>query len=105
MAERFTSELLRSLRNDLPIAWVIEVLGVAVKVSEGYVRFLCPRCHEFNTATKPATNLARCFRCQENFNAIELVMIVKRVNFVEAVRFLVELRDGSNRGHQSPPAT
>lgn len=105
MAERFTRELLRSLRNDLPIAWVIETLGVAVKVSEGYIRFLCPRCQEFNTATKPATNLARCFRCQENFNPIDLVMIVKRVNFVEAVQFLVDLRGRTKLPQRSPPTT
>ena len=93
MSDRFSSQLLRSLRNDLPIAWILEILALPVKISEGYVRFLCPRCGEFNTATKTATNLARCFRCQENFNAIDLVMLVKRLNFVDAVESLIELRD------------
>lgn len=96
MSDRFSSQLLRSLRNDLPIAWILEILALPVKISEGYVRFLCPRCGEFNTATKTATNLARCFRCQENFNAIDLVMLVKRLNFVDAVEFLIELRDGAS---------
>jgi hypothetical protein len=96
---------LRSLRNDLPIARILELLSVPVKISEGYVRFLCPYCNEFNTATKPATNLARCFRCKENFNPIDLVMIVKRLNFVEAVALLREFRNRNSCGHQTRPST
>jgi hypothetical protein len=59
-----------------------------VKISESYLRFLCPLCREFHTATNPRTNLARCFRCQKNFNPIDIVMITQRVDFTEAVRFL-----------------
>lgn len=99
MTKRLPTELLRSLRNDLPISWILEVLAVPVKISEGYVRFLCPRCQEFNTATNPRTNLARCFRCEENFNPIDLVMLIERLNFVDAVEFLVELRDRRSRGN------
>ena len=94
MAERFSSELLRSLRNDLPIASMLEVLEVPMKTSEGYCRFLCPLCGEFNTATKPSTNLGRCFRCRENFNPIDIVMVVKRLNFLETVEFLSQLLKG-----------
>jgi predicted RNA-binding Zn-ribbon protein involved in translation (DUF1610 family) len=97
MSERFPDQLLRSLRNDLPIAWILELLAVPVKISEGYVRFLCPRCGDFNTATKPATNLARCFRCKQNFNPIDLAMLVKRLNFVDAVEYLCQLRDRQGR--------
>ena len=93
MTERFSNELLRSLRNDLPVDWLLEILLVPVKISEGYVRFLCPRCAEFNTATNPRTNLARCFRCELNLNPIDLVMLVTRRNFVDAVEFLLELRE------------
>lgn len=90
MAKRYPEELLRGLRNDIPIAWLIaEVLEIPSKHSEGYFRFLCPRCGEFNTATNPRTNLARCFRCETNFNPIDLVMITRRENFTEAVRFLL----------------
>lgn len=104
MSERFSKDLLRSLRNDLPIAWIIEILGLPVKISAGYVRFLCPRCREFNTATNSRTNLARCFGCEENFNPIDLVMIVTRRDFVAAVDFLVELRDRrENRGRSTQP--
>ena len=105
MTKRLPTELLRSLRNDLPISWILEVLAVPVKISEGYVRFLCPRCQEFNTATNPRTNLARCFRCEENFNPIDLVMVVHRFNFVDAVEFLIELRDRRRQGYRpaGPP--
>ena len=105
MRDRFSDQLLRSLRNDLPVAWILELLAVPVKISEGYLRFLCPCCGEFNTATKPATNLARCFRCQENFNPIDLVMIVKRLNFVDAVDFLLELRDRHSGARPARPST
>lgn len=98
MTRRFSAGLLRSLRNDFPIARVLEVLELPVKISDGYVRFLCPKCREFNTATKRETNLARCFRCEENFNPIDLVMLVRRVNFIDAVEFLIDLRQSRDAG-------
>ena len=101
MARRYPKELLRELRNDIPIAWLIaDVLDVPSKISDGYFRFLCPRCTEFNTATNPRTNLARCFRCGESFNPIDFVMIAKRWNFTDAVEFLRTSRPVSR---QSPP--
>jgi predicted RNA-binding Zn-ribbon protein involved in translation (DUF1610 family) len=102
MAERYSRPLLRSLRNDLPVGRVLQVLSVPVKVSEGYVRFLCPQCGEFNTATKPETNLGRCFRCQQNFNPIDLVMAVRRMNFADAVEFLLRLTDRADNPRQTP---
>lgn len=89
MQERFSPEMLRRLRNDIPIARLIgDVLGIPSKIREGYFRFLCPLCSDFNTATNPNTNLARCFRCERNFNPIDIVMLEKRMNFVEAVGYL-----------------
>ena len=86
MRERFSADLLRQLRNDIPIHRLIgDVLGIPSKISEGYFRFLCPLCSDFNTATNPKTNLARCFRCERNFNPIDIVMLDKHLNFVEAV--------------------
>ena len=38
---------------------VTDVLGLPSKVSDGYIRFLCPQCSEFNTAASASTNLAR----------------------------------------------
>jgi hypothetical protein len=92
MARRYTPELLRTLRNDIAIDHLIgKVLDWPSKVSEGYFRFLCPLCSEFNSATNPKTNLARCFRCQKNFNPIDMVMTVNECTFVEAVEFLRRL--------------
>lgn len=93
MRQRYSSDYLRHLRNDIPIAILIaDILAVPSKVSEGYFRFLCPLCGEFNTASNPDTNLARCFRCERNFNPIEMVMTVNRCNFLEAVRFLKDFQ-------------
>lgn len=91
MSNRYSKEKLHMLRNQVPISRIIsDFLGIPCKVSEGYFRFLCPLCSEFQTATNPKTNLARCFRCQKNFNPIDMVMTVRSCNFREAV----ELIDG-----------
>ncbi len=89
MRRNFSSRELFVLRNHIPIDTLIENhLGVPSKFSEGYFRFLCPYCHEFQTATNPKTNLARCFRCEHNFNTIDMVMICKGVGFVECIKYL-----------------
>lgn len=86
-----SKELLRRLRNEIPISEVIaDILKMETRISEGYFRFLCPVCNEFNTATNSGTNLARCFSCRKNFNPIDMVMIVKRYNFLDAVEYLKE---------------
>ena len=86
---RFTNHELYCLRNDIPIDVLIEkALRIPSRIAEGHFRFLCPSCKEFNTAVNPGTNLARCFRCEENFNTIDLAMIVRKSDFVESVRFL-----------------
>jgi DNA primase len=90
--KRFSAHLLRALRNRIPIADLIsDDMDLPSKESEGYMRFLCPVCSEFNTATNPLTNLARCFRCRRNFNPIEMVMAVQECSFVEAVERLKNL--------------
>jgi DNA primase len=92
VSHRFSSQLLRSLRNDLRIDDLIRHrLDMPWKEREGYLRFLCPRCSEFHTATNPKTNLARCFRCGVNFNPIEMVMAVEGCTFVDAVKILAHL--------------
>lgn len=92
MAWRFPPDLLRSLRNDIPINDLIRFhLDLPSKDREGYLRFLCPRCNEFHTATNPQTNLARCFRCRVNFNPIDMVMAVEACRFVDAVKILTLL--------------
>jgi len=89
MSNRLPPEMLRKLRNEIPITLVIaEFLKLPTKVSEGYFRFLCPLCSEFITATNPKTNLARCFLCKKNFNPIDIVMLTKQVSFSKAVDYL-----------------
>jgi DNA primase len=93
MTERFSPEMLRRLRNEIPINLLInEFLKLPTKLSEGYFRFLCPICSEFITATNPKTNLARCFRCEKNFNPIDMVMTAKQVNFRSAVDYLASIK-------------
>jgi reverse gyrase len=58
------------------------------KVNGGFFRFLCPLCSGFETATNPKTNLARCFSCERNFNTIDMMMICRKMNFVESVKYL-----------------
>ena len=90
--QRLSAEFIRALRNEIVINdLVISILKLPCKYSEGYLRFLCPLCCEFRTATNQKTNLARCFRCQKNFNPIDMVMMVKNHRFIEAVRFLEPL--------------
>jgi len=89
MGRRFSAQQLYTLRNNIPIDRLIEIeLKIPSKISEGYFRFLCPVCGEFNTSVKPETNLARCFVCKKNFNTIDMVMLYRKVNFVESVTFL-----------------
>ncbi|SMD14618.1 CHC2 zinc finger [Desulfocicer vacuolatum DSM 3385] len=89
MQKRFSPHELYELRNVIPITRLIaEELQIPSKISEGVFRFLCPVCNEFQTGTHPVTNLARCFRCEKNFNTIDLVMTVKGWGFKDSVLFL-----------------
>jgi len=86
---RFTNHELYMLRNNIPVDALIEkALCIPSRVAEGRFHFLCPLCKEFNIAVNPETNLARCFRCEKNFNTIDMVMIIRKLDFVESVRFL-----------------
>ena len=106
MSGRFPADFLRALRNEVPINDLIRLhLELEWKEREGYLRFLCPRCSEFHTATNPKTNLARCFRCAVSFNPIELVMAVEHCAFVDAVNLLaplLEARRQSATEEQAP---
>ena len=59
-----SADLLRRLRNDLPMPVTIAALGrdgPPSKMSEGYFRFLCPHCGEMLATVNPRNNLAHCF--------------------------------------------
>ena len=90
--KRFSSRELFELRNAISVDILIkDVLHVPSKISEGVFRFLCPICNEFQTAVNPTTNLGRCFRCEKNFNTIDLVMNTQGYGFRESVLFLKQL--------------
>jgi len=92
MGKRFSSKELYELRNSIPIHVLIETqLGIPAKISEGVFRFLCPLCNEFQTAVNPKTNLSRCFRCEKNFNTIDIVMTCRNIGFVDSVKYLQTL--------------
>ena len=92
MKKRFSPRELFEVRNYIPVAMLIkDELLIPSKIRDGVFRFLCPICNEFQTATKPTTNLARCFRCEKNFNTIDLVMRVRGSEFRESVLFLQHL--------------
>ncbi len=84
----YTVDFLRMLRNRIKIDQVINILGLETRYSKGILRFRCPLCYSFHTATKLETNLARCFDCEKNYNPIDLVMAATRHNFIDTVEFL-----------------
>ncbi len=70
-------ELLRAIRNELPMNVTIVQLGRQGPVSkqfEGYFRFICLECGEFRATVNSRNNLAHCFSCGRNFNNIDLLM-------------------------------
>jgi DNA primase len=89
MTSHYPSSFLKMLRNRIPIDKVIvQVLNMSLKPNCHRLRFCCPKCYGFHTATSSKTNLARCFDCKKNFNPIDLVMAVAGYSFVEAVEYL-----------------
>ena len=104
------ADLLRRLRNDLPMPVTIAALGrdgPPAKMSEGHFRFLCPRCGEMRATVNPRNNLAHCFACQKNLNNIDL-LITLGYDFRTAVAVLDRLLDRYETLHpkkKTPPPT
>ena len=70
------ADLLRRIRNDLPMAVTIAALGCEgppSKIRDGRFVFLCPHCGEMLAAVNPNNNLAHCFACHQNLNNIDLL--------------------------------
>lgn len=89
MDKYYSADFLRMLRNQIPINAVIcDLLNLEVRNDHQLLRFRCPLCYDFHTATNHNTNLARCFDCSKNFNPIDLVMTVRNCSFLDAVKFL-----------------
>jgi DNA primase len=100
---RYSKEFLHRIRNEIDIRHVVQALALPWKISDGYFRFLCPQCSEFNTATHPRTNLGRCFRCRRNFNPIDIVMAVRASSFLESVEFLAQRFPTPGTDSAGPP--
>ena len=89
MKNRFSARELFELRNNIPVDMLIrDQLQLPSKISDDLFRFLCPVCNEFQTAINPNVNLVRCFRCERNFNVIDLVMETQDCGFKESVLYL-----------------
>ncbi|ETR70495.1 MAG: DnaG11 [Candidatus Magnetoglobus multicellularis str. Araruama] len=100
MSKRFNKSELYELRNFIPIETLIEnELMIPSKRTTSGFKFQCIVCNEFQTAINPRTNLARCFRCERNFNPIDITMISKKIDFVQTVNYLKAYR---KRIHKKP---
>ena len=103
----FTREMLRRIRNEIPIDQLIsDKLEWPSKWREKQFSFVCPCCGESRTATNPRTNLGRCFLCKRNFNPIDFVILAKECDFLDAITFLIPLLpplkvDRSEHGYQT----
>jgi DNA primase len=87
------ADLLRRIRNDLPMPVTIAALGrdgPPSKMSEGFFRFLCPNCGEMRATVNPRNNLAHCFYCNKNLNNIDLLRALG-YDFKTAVAVLEQL--------------
>lgn len=94
-----TKDLLRAIRNDLPMKLTVTRLdrhGPISKKIEGYFRFQCPHCDELRAAVNPKNNLAHCFSCGANTNNIDLMMLSGH-DFVPAVSILKNWLDEYRR--------
>ena len=73
------ADLLRRIRNDLPMAVTITGLGregPPSKLRDGRFTFLCPHCGEMLAYVNPNNNLAHCFACHKNLNNIDLLRVL-----------------------------
>lgn len=101
----FSSSQLYALRNEINVEMLIEkTLHIPCRVTDGCFRFLCPLCNGFDTAVNPKTNLARCFRCEKNYNTIDLVMLTRQADFLYSVKFLqtIHAKDDQGRNNHDP---
>ncbi len=100
---RLSKQLLHDLRNKIPIRRLIEnELGVRCETESGAFRFECPMCGSFHTSVMKTENLARCFKCETNFNPIDMVIAVKKTGFRQSADFLTGLLESGVSAESSP---
>ena len=98
MPRYYDDAFLRRLRNDISWSHLLRQLDWPHKRRAGQLAFLCPRCHEYQSAVNPRTNLGRCFACETNFNPIDLTMAVRGSDFMTTVHYLKSLLPPNQRG-------
>jgi DNA primase len=102
MRERtiLTRDYLWRLRNEIDFGQLFRYLSWPHKRRDGKLSFVCPECSESQTDVNPKTNLARCFRCERNWNPIDFTIEVHRIEFLEAVGQLDGLLPRNPRRHE-----
>ena len=80
-----TRDYLRRLRNEIDFGNLFRYMRWPHKRQDGKLIFVCPDCSESQTDVNRQTNLARCFRCEKNWNPIDMTIAVYRIEFLEAV--------------------
>ena len=91
-----TRAYLRRLRNEIQFHKLFRQLGWPFKREGVQLKFVCPVCNESQTSINPATNLARCFRCERNWNPIDFTMITTGCEFRQAIAQLEDLLPNDN---------
>jgi len=90
----YSKKLLWKLRTNLPMRYALdelsEDLAIPYKYSEGYIRFLCPNCNEFQATINPRINLSHCFCCNQNFNNIDLLLSYG-YSFIQGIEILMKV--------------
>ena len=92
MTGRISPQTLKALRNEISIDKVIHVLEIPWRRDDLKLRFVCPTCGSLDTSVHPKINIGRCFQCEKNFNAIDLVMVKKAYPFRQAVQWLMAVK-------------
>jgi len=102
------ADLLRRLRNDLPMAVTIAALGhegPPSKMRDGRFCILCPNCNDMLAYINPRNNLAHCFSCNKNLNNIDLLMTLD-FDFPAAVAILEDwLNEYQAKQRRAKPQT
>lgn len=86
----YSACFLKSIRNELPLSFVLKNLNLDApysKIIEGFLRFQCQNCGQLRATVNPKNNLAHCFCCKKNTNNIDL-MIERGYSFRQAVTIL-----------------
>lgn len=93
MGKYFTRDFLYRIRNEIPLAVLLEHLNWPRKYRAGELFFLCPnpQCREYLVKKTPRENLGHCFGCDRNFNTIDLTMAIEQVDFIAAIEILEPL--------------